>query len=109
MKHYSYLDGTSGRELFRAPIDAIADCARSGPVDEHVSYWVDRVKWIADDAELRRTLREYGAWDDLDTCDTDTLRKRALWVGAGAMSEQPELYEIGRVGRARLNARTVRL
>lgn len=98
-------DGATGRELFRAPLEAIEACSASGPVDDAVAHWRERVQWAADDAELRRTLREYGAWDDLDTCDTDTLRERTLFVGCGAMADDPDFCFWARMDRGSFRGR----
>ena len=92
MDTFTYYDGLSGRAIVRLPADAVADCSHAGRCDDDVAAWVERVEWLADDNTLRRHLREYGAWDDLETCEQRTLRERALWIAAGDCEEEPELY-----------------
>lgn len=77
-------DGFSGTLLARVPRECVEECSTQGRNDEAVDYWVThkRVRWVADDDTLRRSLRECGAWDDLQEADTRTLRSRALWIGA---------------------------
>lgn len=37
---------------------------------------------------MRADLRECGAWDDLETADRATLRRRLAWVAAGQIREE---------------------
>ena len=37
---------------------------------------------------MRADLRECGAWDDLQTADRETLRRRLAWVAAGYIREE---------------------
>jgi hypothetical protein len=38
-------------------------------------------------AELRRTLKEYGAWDATELADHDQNLQRILWLAAGDISD----------------------
>lgn len=89
---FTYFDGLSGAPIVRLSQACVNACSHSGPCDDDVAHWVPRVEWLADDATLRRSLRECGAWDDLDSADTDTLRSRALWLAACDCKESPDMY-----------------
>lgn len=66
------------------PAQCIDDCSASGRVDEAVEYWRKELGLVAA-LEPRRKLvesylKEYGAWDDLETADIETLADRVLWT-----------------------------
>ena len=86
-KTRTYCDGLSGAEIVTMPQACAEECSSQGACDAAVARWIDRVTWHADDNGLRRSLRECGAWDDLATADTETLRERALWVAACDLRE----------------------
>ncbi len=73
-------DGLSGRLIVTVPPEAIDACSHQGACDDDVAHWISRVQWSATRADLVACLRECGAWKDLDTVDTDTLKARALWM-----------------------------
>jgi len=77
--------GLTGKRIVTAPVECLSDCSSQGSCDDAVAFWVvsNRLEWHATDDELRATLRECGAWDDLETADQLTLRSRALWTCAG--------------------------
>ncbi len=78
--HY---DGDSGKHLLSMTPAAASDCSTPGQAaDASCKYWRDKVRWIADDQTLRDSLRGYGAWDDLQTADLDTIKDRVLWCAA---------------------------
>lgn len=82
-------DVESGDLLLRATAECLLDCSVPGqPADESVAYWLPRVEWIADEATLRRALYGYGAWDDIQTADLDTIKGRVLWIQAGYYREE---------------------
>jgi hypothetical protein len=83
----TYMDGESGHEIVRVPAEAVDGLPSMGPADAHVAHWVDRVEWIADDAEIRRSLKSYGAWEDLADVDSATIRERMLWIALADMKE----------------------
>ena len=86
--------GESGAVLCRATPSAIRSVTGQGEQSGNVAYALasgDVEAW-ADDAALRRFLRGYGAWDDIATADTETLRSRAFWCLACNAVEEPELY-----------------
>lgn len=73
-------DGESGIAIVRVPPEAIDDCSHQGQCDDDVKHWITRVEWLSTRADLARMLKGYGAWEDLDSADLDTLKARALWV-----------------------------
>lgn len=78
----------------RLPRQCVRDCSHSGDCSEDVEHWATRLDFYtalephADKA--RDYLREYGAWDDLDTADIVTLAERILWLAAGDEAEGTE-------------------
>ncbi len=95
MNTVTYRDGETGRPVVSLPREAAADCYHQGACDADVAHWLKQgqaVTWHATDAELRAMLKGWGAWDDLDTADTDTLRGRALWLAACDIAEDPDSY-----------------
>lgn len=88
---FDYCDGESGEHLVTFPAECGMDCSTPGqPADDSVAAWLrdDRVVWVADVAVLRLVLKGYGAWEDLDTADEDTIKGRILWLGACEMREE---------------------
>jgi hypothetical protein len=47
-------------------------------------------KW--DREKLRLTLKEYGAWDDVELSNHVENIRRMLWIAANDVMEEPELY-----------------
>lgn len=88
----TYCDSASGRPVVKLTRGQAAEMSHQGQCDADVEYNLDRVEWLADDNQLRAMLKEYGAWDDLETADQHTLRMRALWVAACDINENPEDY-----------------
>lgn len=87
LDHY---DGELGELLLRLSVEAADACSRPGPADENVEHYRDNskhVRWIADANVLRRSLKRYGAWEDLENVSLDTLRNRVLWLAAGDWRE----------------------
>lgn len=83
-----YLAPSTGDLLVSIPPDCIIECAHPGPCDDDVAAWINRVQWHASDTMLREHLREYGAWDDLDSVDRDRLRMRTLWIACHDIREE---------------------
>ena len=93
-RYINYFSWISERTLCRIPRQAIKECSHSGPCDSDVARWLPEVKDWADDATLRDELQPYGAWNDLDTATTETLRERVLWLGCGNILEDQKLYGV---------------
>jgi hypothetical protein len=80
----------------RLPGQCVLDCSHSGPCDEDVAYWVDRVRAQVDaDSfalaptadKIRDELREYGAWDAEELADDEQNWHRLVWIAASNISE----------------------
>jgi hypothetical protein len=76
------------------PGDCIAECSGSGSVDEPVEWWRKALKFAEALEPVRalaeRYLREFGAWDDLETASIETLADRILWTACCDIREQGE-------------------
>lgn len=86
----AHYDGFSGYHILSMPKACAEDCSAQGRNDEAVEYWVSRVKWHAQEPELRRICRETGAWEDTETADLDTIKRRVLWMAAHDWRENRE-------------------
>lgn len=78
------------------PADCIDACSASGSVDEAVEYWVSKLNLSSTLEPVRSRvesyLKEFGAWDDLQEADIDTLANRVLWVACCDIREQGEWF-----------------
>src|SRR5882724_10649368 len=76
------------------PAECIEDCSGSGSVDGSVEYWRKRLDLsaiLSPHTDLVvRYLREFGAWDDLESAGIDTLANRVLWTACCDIREQGE-------------------
>ena len=78
------------------PVQCVRDCSASGPVDDAVAYWDDRVQWDGIDADgIRATLAGSGGWDADELADDDENRKRFLWLVAGTIAEDSDSTDEG--------------
>lgn len=78
------------------PGQAVLDICRSGSNDAAVADHLDEVQRLADDLyqddltnpwrptaeNIRRELKEYGAWDDSELTDDKQNWSRLLWIAA---------------------------
>ena len=80
------------------PGQCIEDCSGSGPVDDQVAYWVDKLGFDIDMPRDKaiKFLSEYGAWesDELEDMDIIELAEKVLWIFCGNIKE--EAYEQSR-------------
>ncbi len=72
------------------PADCITECSASGDVSEAVEYWVRNLEFNPPRDLAIRYLREFGAWDDLETATDETLAQRILWSAMCDIREQGE-------------------
>ena len=87
--------GESGAHLFDAPRLALEGCCPTGiDASPMVRSWLSRCRNWCTHAELVAHLRRFGAWDDLATATTETLRKRALWNASGTYLDFDEREEV---------------
>jgi len=88
---WEYFDGLTGTRLITMPAECADDCSWPGQAADHaVAHWRDKVQWHGTREDLIRMLRETGGWDreELDGADDNTIKDRALWLGACAWREE---------------------
>jgi hypothetical protein len=93
IKRYTYDCGESGRHLFSVGARWIKGMSSSGDHTENARIAALRATWHATEDQLRQFLRGYGAWEDLETADRDTLRERAIWIGGSDIDEEKDPVE----------------
>ncbi len=78
------------------PADCIESCSASGSVDDAVEYWRNKLGLVEILQPVRelveRYLKEFGAWDDLQTADMETLADRVLWTACSDIRENGEWH-----------------
>lgn len=89
---YTYINGTSGAQIVRMTLAQARGMSHQGDCEDSVLAELDKLEWIGSLDAIRETLKETGAYDDLDTASEETLRMRAVWIAAGYISEDPECY-----------------
>lgn len=72
------------------PQECVADCSAAGSVDSSVSYWVEKLDFNVARHLAIRYLYEWGAWNDLETADDETLAQRVLWLACCDLKEENE-------------------
>lgn len=76
------------------PADCIEACSASGAVDSAVEYWRNELNLVEVLTPVRPLvesyLKEFGAWDDLQTAEMERLANRVLWIACGDIREQGE-------------------
>ena len=87
-----HLDGESGDPTVSMTAEQAAQCSHHGPCDDDVAANLNDVVWHASDDQIRRYLKGYGAWDDLQAASSETLHSRMLWIAACDIREHPEMY-----------------
>ena len=71
------------------PAECVADCSASGPVDESVAYWREKLAFTVDRTAATRCLKGYGAWtaEELAACSDQEIADKILWLACGNFSE----------------------
>jgi hypothetical protein len=76
------------------PAECVQECSSQGSVDAAVEYWVNRLHFDEAITPVRDKaiayLRDYGAWEDLDRADDETLAQRILWTACCDVKENGE-------------------
>jgi len=74
----------NGRELVGELLaECVQDCAAPGQdASDAVSYWRERLGFAPPRGFAVEYLRGFGAWEDLDTADYETIAGRVLWLFA---------------------------
>src|SRR5690349_20490583 len=73
--------------LTELPAECIADCSHSGACDNDVAHWLKELDFTVDRERAIKCLQGYGAWDDLEPTDDETLASRVFWLACGDFSE----------------------
>jgi len=75
-------------------LQCVCDCSAAGAVDEQVSFWARNLirPSEATPEAIKKELKEYGAWDEIELQDDEKNWERIVWIAACNMKEQcPEL------------------
>jgi hypothetical protein len=94
-------DGNGWMKSGQFPADCIRDCSAGGSVDEAVRYWRVKLSFAPPRGLMVSYLKEYGAWDDLESSEgvdcpdnalasDETLAERVLWLACVDIREQGE-------------------
>lgn len=80
------------------PEDVVKACSHPGQCDEDVKNCMELPEVKAELSEiepeqLRKELREYGAWDDEELKDHQTNLERILWIAAGNIQDEQHEQE----------------
>lgn len=75
------------------PLDVVRLCSHSGDCTEDVQRCMELPEVKAelseiDPDQLRKELREYGAWDDQQLSSHGDNLERILWIAAGNIQEE---------------------
>lgn len=98
MKTYHWTS-SNGRLHLTLSEDQVSTCAHSGDCEADVRWTLaedDIESQVAewDPGDLKRELREYGAWDDEELSDHEMNIVRMLWLAANDCRENPDDYEV---------------
>ena len=79
-------------ESIELPIDVIEMCSHSGDCEADVEYCMELPEVKAelegiDPENLRRELKEYGAWDSEQLSNHNDNLARILWIAAGNIQD----------------------
>ncbi len=91
---------SSGTIEFQMPWEAVQACSHSGDCDSDVAYWAPRIAEMRlstvdpirrfTPEDVRKELREYGAWDDKELANDAANWRRIIWLAANDINENPE-------------------
>lgn len=82
-----------GQCLRDIPTDAVNDCTRPGvDATDNVLYWIHKLDFTVPRESAVAYLREFGAWDDLDTADDETIAVRVFWTACGDIKDNGEWF-----------------
>lgn len=69
------------------PAACIEDCSGAGPVDDAVSYWVDKLSLTVDRRAGARCLEYNGYGDAIADMSDEDVAERILWLACGNFAE----------------------
>ncbi|MFA6119713.1 MAG: hypothetical protein WC688_07355 [Parachlamydiales bacterium] len=75
------------------PEDAINQCSLRGAGDvvyENVNYWMDELNFDCPQELAKKYLRNFGAWEDLNKADRNTINRRVFWLACCELDESGE-------------------
>ena len=81
-----------GNLIRRLPKQLYADCHHQGACDADCKAWREKLSFAVPRNLAISYLKEFGAWDDLETWDDDRLAETVLWIAAGDVSENGKWY-----------------
>jgi len=79
-----------GQFLGEIPEECVKDCSRPGDAYVPVLFWVNELDFNVPPALAREYLSSFGAWEDLETCNQETLNERVLWLACCEIHEEGE-------------------
>jgi len=75
------------------PAECVADCTTPGQdAGPSVDYWRKRLDFQVPRELAVKYLRDFGAWDSLETDSDDNLARRVLWIACGDIRENGEWF-----------------
>jgi hypothetical protein len=83
-----------GNFLGELPEECVTACSHSGDCFDDVVFWVSELNFNVPTELAKKYLEEFGCWEDLDTCDQDTLNVRVLWIACGDIKETGDWYGV---------------
>lgn len=82
-----------GHFLGEIPANAVDACTIGGQdASPYVREWIDTLDFTVPRDLAVKYLREFGAWDDLDTASLDEITERVFWTACGDIKESGEWY-----------------
>jgi len=70
------------------PTAAVEECHHVGECYDDVTAWQPRIDLShVSDQDLKKELKEYGAWDDEELNDRIENEKRIIWIAAGYIQD----------------------
>ncbi len=77
------------RFMLSLPTKCVEDCSASGACDDAVAYWTPKIRFshIPED-DIKKELKEYGAWSSAELQDKEANRERIVWIAAGNIKEE---------------------
>lgn len=93
METIMYISFGSGHCEINIKYDDAANCSHSGSCDHDVRYlagerYIKKQTDKIDPALLRRELKEYGAWNEIELLDHRQNIMRMLWIFCNDIMEQ---------------------
>lgn len=73
------------------PMECVRDCSHPGACDEDVAVWAKRMaplRTTVSPDDVRKELKEYGAWDAEELSDDDANWRRLIWISACNIADE---------------------